>query len=64
MTTTYERRGDKFVLNGVKYLISNGGIADAVICFAYPARPPAGRPAAGLGVHRRHASSPGSWPRT
>jgi alkylation response protein AidB-like acyl-CoA dehydrogenase len=23
-------------LNGVKYLISNGGIADAVICFGYP----------------------------
>src|SRR3954454_10748685 len=37
MTTTYERRGDRFVLNGVKYLISNGGIADAVICFGYPA---------------------------
>jgi alkylation response protein AidB-like acyl-CoA dehydrogenase len=36
MTTTYERRGDKYVLNGVKYLISNGGIADAVICFGYP----------------------------
>src|SRR5262249_1607537 len=29
MTSTYERRGDKFILNGVKYLISNGGIADA-----------------------------------
>ena len=26
MQTTYERRGDRFVLNGVKYLISNGGI--------------------------------------
>jgi alkylation response protein AidB-like acyl-CoA dehydrogenase len=37
MQTTYERRGDGFVLNGVKYLISNGGIADAVVCFAYPA---------------------------
>ncbi|MGL4554190.1 MAG: acyl-CoA dehydrogenase family protein [Gemmataceae bacterium] len=36
MTTTYERRGDRFVLNGVKYLISNGGIADAVVCFGYP----------------------------
>src|SRR5947209_203123 len=34
MTTTYERRGDQFVLNGVKYLISNGGIADAVVTFA------------------------------
>ena len=38
MQTTYERRGDHFVLNGVKYLISNGGIADAVVTFAYPQR--------------------------
>jgi alkylation response protein AidB-like acyl-CoA dehydrogenase len=37
MTTTYERRGDKYILNGVKYLISNAGIADAVIVFGYPA---------------------------
>ena len=36
MTTTYERRGDHFRLNGCKYLISNGGIADAVVTFAYP----------------------------
>src|ERR1700730_1728426 len=36
MQTTYERRGDHFVLNGVKYLISNGGIATTVIVFAYP----------------------------
>src|SRR5712691_4596195 len=36
MQSTYERRGDKFILNGVKYLISNGGIADAVVVFAYP----------------------------
>jgi alkylation response protein AidB-like acyl-CoA dehydrogenase len=36
MTTTFERRGDRFILNGVKYLISNGGIADAVIVFGYP----------------------------
>src|SRR5260221_8160655 len=35
MQSTYERRGDKFVLNGVKYLISNGGIANAVVGFAY-----------------------------
>jgi alkylation response protein AidB-like acyl-CoA dehydrogenase len=42
MTSTYERRGDRYVLNGVKYLISNGGIADAVVCFAYPAKVPAG----------------------
>lgn len=37
LTSTYERKGDHFVLNGVKYLISNGGIAHAVIGFAYPA---------------------------
>src|ERR1700675_3711524 len=36
MTTTYRRAGDKYLLNGVKYLISNGGIADAVVCFGYP----------------------------
>jgi len=37
MTCSYEKKGDRFILNGVKYLISNGGIADAVIVFAYPA---------------------------
>ncbi len=37
MTTTYVRRGEQFLLSGVKYLISNGSIADAVVCFAYPA---------------------------
>lgn len=36
MTSTYRRDGEHFLLSGVKYLISNGGIADAVICFAYP----------------------------
>jgi alkylation response protein AidB-like acyl-CoA dehydrogenase len=36
MQSTYERKGDHFLLNGVKYLISNGGIADAVVTFAYP----------------------------
>jgi alkylation response protein AidB-like acyl-CoA dehydrogenase len=36
MQTTYERRGDHYLLNGVKYLISNGGIANAVVGFAYP----------------------------
>ena len=36
MQTTYERRGDQFLLNGVKYLISNGGIATTVVVFAYP----------------------------
>jgi alkylation response protein AidB-like acyl-CoA dehydrogenase len=36
MQTTFRRDGDRFLLNGVKYLISNGGIADAVVAFAYP----------------------------
>ena len=36
MQMTYRRDGDQFVLNGVKYLISNGGIADAIVTFAYP----------------------------
>jgi alkylation response protein AidB-like acyl-CoA dehydrogenase len=36
MQSTYERKGDQFILNGVKYLISNGGIADAIVTFAYP----------------------------
>src|SRR5437588_5683538 len=43
MQMTYERRGDHYVLNGVKYLISNGGIADTVVCFAYPGQPGQGR---------------------
>jgi alkylation response protein AidB-like acyl-CoA dehydrogenase len=37
---TYERRGDKYLLNGVKYLISNGGIADLIVLFAYPKQGP------------------------
>ncbi len=36
MQTTYERQGDKFILNGVKYLISNAGIASTVVTFGYP----------------------------
>ena len=37
MTTTYEKKADHYALNGVKYLISNAGIAHAVVAFAYPA---------------------------
>src|SRR5262245_2629817 len=37
MTTTFEKKGNNYVLNGVKYLISNGGVAQAVIVFGYPA---------------------------
>lgn len=36
MQMTYERKGDHYELNGVKYLISNAGIAHAVVVFAYP----------------------------
>jgi alkylation response protein AidB-like acyl-CoA dehydrogenase len=34
MQMTYQRRGDHFVLNGVKYLISNAGIATTIVTFA------------------------------
>lgn len=44
MTTTYEPTADGYVLNGVKYLISNGGIADAVVAFGYPKSVPEGDP--------------------
>jgi alkylation response protein AidB-like acyl-CoA dehydrogenase len=36
MTTTYERKADHYALNGTKYLISNAGIAHAIVVFAYP----------------------------
>ena len=36
MTSTYRRDGNRYLLTGVKYLISNGSIADAVVTFAYP----------------------------
>lgn len=36
LTSTYRREGDRYLLNGVKYLISNGAIAGAAIVFAYP----------------------------
>ena len=36
MTSTYEKKGDHYLLNGVKYLISNAGIANAIVVFAYP----------------------------
>ncbi|HZZ72797.1 MAG TPA: acyl-CoA dehydrogenase family protein [Pirellulales bacterium] len=41
LKTSYRREGNHFLLSGVKYLISNGSIADAVIVFAYPAESPA-----------------------
>lgn len=36
LITNYEERDGSYVLNGTKYLISNGSIADALIVFAYP----------------------------
>jgi alkylation response protein AidB-like acyl-CoA dehydrogenase len=36
MQSTYERRGDRYLLNGVKYLITNGAIATTIVTFAYP----------------------------
>lgn len=36
MTTKYESQGDQYALNGVKYLISNAGIASTIVAFAYP----------------------------
>jgi len=36
MTMQYRRQGNHFLLSGVKYLISNAGIATTAVCFAYP----------------------------
>lgn len=36
LKTTYEERDGGYVLNGTKYLISNGSIADSLVIFAYP----------------------------
>jgi alkylation response protein AidB-like acyl-CoA dehydrogenase len=40
MTSTYELKGDVYVLSGVKYLISNAGIANYIVTFAYPKNQP------------------------
>ncbi|NGX41853.1 MAG: Acyl-CoA dehydrogenase [Chlamydiae bacterium] len=34
LETTYKEKGNTYILNGVKYLISNSGIAHAIIVFA------------------------------
>jgi alkylation response protein AidB-like acyl-CoA dehydrogenase len=36
MKSTYERGVGTFILSGVKYLISNAGIATTIVTFAYP----------------------------
>lgn len=45
MTTQFEKKGDRYLLNGVKYLISNAGIADAIVVFGYRAGLAEGDPA-------------------
>ena len=36
LKTSYEERDDGYVLNGTKYLISNGSVADSLVIFAHP----------------------------
>jgi len=36
LKTSYEEVGGKYVINGTKYLITNGSLAKAIIVFAYP----------------------------
>ena len=36
LQTTFEEKEDDYALNGTKYLITNGSIADAIVTFAYP----------------------------
>jgi alkylation response protein AidB-like acyl-CoA dehydrogenase len=59
MTTTFEKKSDRYVLNGVKYLISNGGLADAVIAFGYPAGLAEGDPDRRISAFVVDTKSPG-----
>lgn len=59
MTTTYEPTAGGYALNGVKYLISNGGIADAVIAFGYPKGAPEGDPKRRITAFVVDTKSPG-----
>ena len=34
LTTTYEEKGGEYIVNGAKYLITNGSIADSTVVFA------------------------------
>ena len=34
LTTTYEEKGGEYIINGAKYLITNGSIADSTVVFA------------------------------
>jgi alkylation response protein AidB-like acyl-CoA dehydrogenase len=57
MQMTYERRGDYFVLNGVKYLISNAGIATTIVTFAKSSPSPSPSPPGGEGGVRGRISA-------
>ena len=56
MTSTYEKKADHYALDGVKYLISNAGIATTIVVFAYPKlpSPPEGE---GSGVRGKRISA-------
>ena len=36
LTTSFEKKGGKFVISGQKMWISNGSVADSILVFAYP----------------------------
>src|SRR5438132_933384 len=61
MQMTYERKSDHFALNGVKYLISNAGIATTIVTFAKsspsPSPVPRGTPPGGEGGVRGRISA-------
>src|SRR5262249_33892411 len=59
MQSTYERRGENFLLTGVKYLISNGGIADAIVVFAYPKGKEGGKDGGRISAFILNANAPG-----
>jgi alkylation response protein AidB-like acyl-CoA dehydrogenase len=59
MTTTFRKTGEGYVLDGVKYLISNGGIAKAVVVFGYPAGLEEGDPARRISAFVVDTTSPG-----
>jgi alkylation response protein AidB-like acyl-CoA dehydrogenase len=59
MQSTFEKRGDHYLLSGVKYLISNGGIADAIVVFAYPKGKEGGKGGGRISAFILDTSTPG-----
>ncbi len=62
MQMTYERRDEQFLLSGVKYLISNAGIATTVVTFAYPKDSPSPQPSPQKGARGQDSGSPSPQP--